>query len=74
MAVWQTHLRCGIVAEAYCYAIISLVRIVKKQINFLLVFSPNACNSVASLRYNFLLGLLKPAATARLGRGGLVYD
>ena len=41
-----------IVVEAYCFAIVSLVRIVQKQMDFLFVYPPNACNYVARLRSN----------------------
>ena len=47
-----TCLRVTVVAEAYCSAIVSLVRTAKKQINFLFVYPPNACNYVARLRSN----------------------
>ena len=52
MASRATCLRVTVVAEAYCSAIVSLVRTAKKQINFLFVYPPNACNYVARLRSN----------------------
>ena len=68
VAVWQTCLRNSKIAIVATQLRI-LIKKSSAQINLTAAFSINLLNLRFDVYHTFIFGLLKPAATVRIGRG-----